>query len=322
MRRRTLLGCVALAAPAVAQEAFPARPVRVMLPFAPGGPTDVVGRLMADRLSGHFGQRFLIENRPGGGGNLAAMALKQAAPDGHALLFATVSAMAVNPALQRAAPYDPIRDFTAIAQVGTTPIVLVVHPSLPVTDLASLTAFLRQPGIQASYGSAGSGTVTHLAGELLKLRLPGIVDAPHVSYRGSGPMLVDLLAGRLTFAFDPLPTSAGHIRAGTLRAVGMATAVRSRTLREVPTLAEQGLGDFDVASWYSFFAPAGTPPPVVARLNAAVNQLLEDQALLDRLMELGVDPTPALDASAVARIVRDEVAKWAEVVRLSGATID
>jgi tripartite-type tricarboxylate transporter receptor subunit TctC len=317
-----LLGGAALCAPARAQTSYPERPVRVVLPFAPGGPTDVVGRVMADRLSAHFGQRFLIENRPGGGGNVAAEALKQAPADGHALLFATVSAMGVNPALQRTAPYDPVRDFAAVAQVGTTPIVLVVHPSLPVTDLASLAAYLRRPGLQASYGSAGSGTVTHLAGEMLKLRLPGIVDTPHVSYRGSGPMLVDLLAGRLTFAFDPLPTSAGHIRSRALRPVGMSTLARANALPDIPTLAEQGLTGFDVGSWYSFFALAGTPTPVIGRLNGAINELLHDPALLNRLRELGVDPTPNLTAEAVQRIVRDEVAKWAEVVRLSGATID
>lgn len=322
MKRRMVLGLTTLAAPALAQEGFPSRPVRVVLPFAPGGPTDVVGRVMADRLSGHFGQRFLIENRPGGGGNVAAEAMRQAPADGHALMFATVSAMGVNPALQRSAPYDPVRDFAAVVQVGTTPIVLVVHPSLPVTDLPSLAAYLRRPGIQASYGSAGSGTVTHLAGEMLKLRLPDIVEAPHVSYRGSGPMLVDLLAGRLTFAFDPLPTSAAHIRSGALRPVGMATAARANALPEVPTLAEQGLAGFDVGSWYAFFAPAATPPAIVARLNGAVNALLEEAALLERLRELGVDPTPGLPPEAVARIVREEAAKWAEVVRLSGATMD
>ncbi|MBL6456329.1 tripartite tricarboxylate transporter substrate binding protein [Belnapia sp. T6] len=315
------LALLGLAGPARAEEAYPARPVRVVLPFAPGGPTDVVGRLMSDRLSGALGQRFLVENRPGGGGNIAAEAVKLAPADGHTLIFATVSAMGVNPALQRAAPYDPVRDFVAVAQVGTTPIVLVVHPSLPVTDLASLTAYLRQPGQAFTYGSAGSGSVTHLAGELLRARL-GIADLPHVSYRGSGPMLVDLMAGRLTFGFDPLPTSAGHIRSGALRPVGMATAQRANALPEIPTLQEQGLADFDVGSWYAFFAPAGTPAAVVNRLNRAVNTLLQDEALLVRLRELGVDPTPDLSPAQVGELVRAEAAKWAAVVRLSGTSME
>lgn len=306
---------------AEAQDAYPDKSIRVILPFAAGGPTDVVGRVVSDRLSTLLGQRLLIENRPGGGGNIAVSAMKQAAPDGYTLMFATVSAMAVNPALQSSPPYDPVKDFQAVAQIGTTPIVLVVPPAIPATDLKSLTAYLKQPGAQASYGSAGAGSVTHLAGELFLARL-GIKDVPHVSYRGSGPMLVDLIAGRLAFAFDTLPTAVGHIRNGTLRPIGMATAERARALPEVPTLAEQGLTGFDVSSWYAFVAPAGTPSSAVKKLNDAVNKLLAEPEMVARLRELGVDPTPNLSSEQVAAMIRAEVAKWAEAVRISGTTIN
>jgi tripartite-type tricarboxylate transporter receptor subunit TctC len=315
-----MLALSVLCAPAGAQE-YPDKTVRVILPFAAGGPTDVVGRVVADRLSSLLGQRFVVENRPGGGGNIAVSAMKQAAPDGYTLMFATVSAMAVNPALQRNAPYDPVKDFEAVGQIGTTPIVLVVPPSVPATDLKTLTAYLKKPGVQASYGSAGSGSVTHLAGELMLARLD-VKDAPHVSYRGSGPMLVDLIGDRLTFAFDTLPTALAHIRSGALRPIGMATSERAPGLPDVPTLDEQGLKGFDVASWYAFFAPAGTPRAIVDRLNQAINQILREPDLAARLRELGVDPTPGLSPAQVAAMVKAEVARWAEAVRLSGATIN
>lgn len=311
----------ALAPAAQAQDAYPDKSIRVILPFAAGGPTDIVGRVVSDRLSTLLGQRLLIENRPGGGGNIAVGALKQAAPDGYTLMFATVSAMAVNPALQSSPPYDPVKDFQAVAQIGTTPIVLVVPPSVPATDLKSLTAYLKKSGIQASYGSAGAGSVTHLAGELFLAKL-GIKDVPHVSYRGSGPMLVDLIADRLAFAFDTLPTAVSHIRNGTLRPIGMATAERAQALPEIPTLAEQGMSGFDVSSWYAFVAPAGTPPAVVKTLNNAVNKLLAEPDMAARLRELGVDPTPNLSPDQVAAMIRAEVAKWAEAVRISGTTIN
>jgi len=327
MKRRSaillaLSGLVApaLALPAKAQD-YPDKTVRVILPFAAGGPTDVVGRVVSDRLSTVLGQRFVIENRPGGGGNIAVAAMKQAAPDGYTLMFATVSAMAVNPALQRTAPYNPVKDFEAVGQIGTTPIVLVVPPAIPATDLKSLTAYLKRPGVQASYGSAGSGSVTHLAGELMLARLE-IKDAPHVSYRGSGPMLVDLIGDRLTFAFDTLPTAIGHIKSGTLRPIGMATLARAPGLPEVPTLDEQGLKGFDVASWYAFFAPTGTPKPIVDKLNKAINELLAEPAMVARLRELGVDPTPGVTPAQLSNLVKQDVAKWAEAVRISGATIN
>ncbi len=314
------LGLSSLSAPATAQD-YPDKTVRVILPFAAGGPTDVVGRVVSDRLSTLLGQRFVVENRPGGGGNIAVAAMKQAAPDGYTLMFATVSAMAVNPALQKTAPYDPVKDFEAVGQVGTTPIVLVVPPSVPANDLKSLTAYLKKPGVQASYGSAGSGSVTHLAGELFLARLD-VKDVPHVSYRGSGPMLVDLIGDRLAFGFDTLPTAIGHIKSGALRPIGMATPTRAPGLPDVPTLDEQGMKGFDVSSWYAFFAPAGTPKPIVDKLNKAINDLLAEPAMVARLRELGVEPTPGLSPAQVAAMLKQEVAKWAEAVRVSGATIN
>jgi tripartite-type tricarboxylate transporter receptor subunit TctC len=320
LTRRTLLGAaLALPMAARAQGAWaPSRPVRLVLPFAPGGLTDILARAAADQLSARWGQPVVVENRAGAGGNLAAEAVSRAAPDGHTLLVATQGIIAINKVLFERLSYDPDADFTAIAMLAQQPNLLVVSPrALPdVTDVATLVAKLRATPDGLPYGSNGVGSFTHLSMELLRATLG--VPMTHVPYRGSAPLLTDMVAGTIPVALDGLATSKPQVSAGgALRAIGVTSATRFRAMPDVPAIAETVPG-FDASPWYGVFVHGATPEPVQAALEAAFRAVLEGQAWAAVLAQREADAMPQ-GRAALATLMQRERQTWREAVRRSGA---
>ena len=325
MLKRLLLGlavaCALLPTPAAAQAAYPTKPVRMVVSFAVGGPTDLVARVIAAKLSEYLGQQVIVDNRPGAGGNIGADLVSKSPADGYTLLMATVSTHATNPLLYKKIPYDPITGFTPIGQVGITPIVLVVHPSVPATDLKSLVALLKANPGKYSYGSSGLGSILQLCGEQFRLAIGG-VDIVHVPYRGSAPMMNDLVAGQIPIAFDGTPTAMPQIESKAIRVIATGTPQRARQLPDVPTLAESGYPSFDCYTWNAIFGPPKLPEPIVQTLNAAIQRALDDPATFKRLQELGSDPTPKQTPDMLAAFVKSELAKWTPVAKASGVVLD
>jgi tripartite-type tricarboxylate transporter receptor subunit TctC len=318
--RRSLLALGLAALPAVARAQLPpGRPIRLVIPFAAGGPTDIVARLLAERLSARLGQPVAVDPRPGAGGALAAEIVARAAPDGTTLLIGTATTHAVNPALQGdRLPFHPLRDFAPIAQVARVPIVLAVKPDLPARDLQGFAALLRARSGQLNYGSSGTGSMGHLASVLLLQQLG--VEATHIPYRGSAPMAADLISGRLDFASDALASLVPFVREGRVRALAIATPERAAALPDLPTFAEAGMPGYEAYTWNVVFAPAGTPAPVIAALNAGFNAVVAEPEVARRLEEMGQPAVRGTTPEATAAFVAAELAKWAPVVRASGAT--
>ena len=304
-----------------AQESYPSKPIRMVVSFAAGGPTDTVARVMGARMAELLGQPFVVENRAGAGGNIGADVVAKAPPDGYTLLMATVSTHAINPGLYRKMPYDPVRDFAPVGQVGVTPIVLAVHPSVPARDVQSLVGLLKANPRKYSYGSSGMGSILHLCGEAFKSSAGGL-DAVHVPYRGSAPMMGDLVGGQISWAFDALPTVLPQAQAGAIRVIGGGMATRARALPDLPTLQEQGVSGFECYTWNAILAPAKTPAAIVARLSEAINTALADPAVFKRLQEVGVDPTPGGTPEKLGEFIKAELAKWAPIIKASGAQVD
>ena len=276
---RLLAAAVAATALAVttvqAADNFPSRPMQMIIPFAAGGPTDIVGRIMGAKMGEILGQTFVVEDRAGAGGNIGAEFVAKATPDGYTLLFATVSTNAINPGLYKHMPYDAVKDFTPVARVGVTPTLLLVHPSMPATDVKSLIALIKANPGKYNYGSSGVGSILHLCGEEFKAMAGGL-DITHVPYKGSAPMDTDLLGGQISMAFDATPTALPLAQSGKLRALGAGMLKRLAAMPDLPTLDEQGLKGYECYTWNSILAPAGTPQPIVDKLNAAANKALAD----------------------------------------------
>jgi tripartite-type tricarboxylate transporter receptor subunit TctC len=306
---------------ASAEDAYPSKPVRIIVSFAAGGPTDIVARVMGARMAELLGQQFVVENRTGAGGNIGADAVAKSAPDGYTLLMATVSTHAINPGLYRNMPYDPVRDFAPVAQIGVTPTLLGVHPSLPATDVKSLVALTKQNPGKYTYGSSGLGSILHLCGEQFKA-LAGGLAIQHVPYRGSAPMMGDLIGGQISMAFDGTPTALPQIQQGAIRALGAGMATRMRAMPELPTLQEQGLKGFECYTWNAILAPAGTPDAIVDKLAAGIKTALEDPNVVKRLEAAGVDPVFGRGPKETAAFMRDELAKWAPIIKMSGAVVN
>jgi tripartite-type tricarboxylate transporter receptor subunit TctC len=304
-----------------AEDGYPSKPVRIVVSFAAGGPTDTVARIMGAKMGELLGQQFVVENKAGAGGNIGADLVAKASPDGYTLLMATVSTHAINPGLYKKMPYDPIRDFAPIGQVGVTPTLLGVHPSVAATDVKSLIALVREHPTKFTYGSSGLGSILHLCGEQFKA-LAGGINIAHVPYRGSAPMMSDLVAGQISMAFDATPTALPQAQSGAIRAIGAGMATRTRAMPELPTLQEQGLKGFECYTWNAILAPASTPQPIVDRLSEAINKALADPTVFSRLQEAGIDPTPGSTPQRAAEFIRLELAKWAPIIRASGAQID
>ncbi len=325
-RRGVLAGTALLAAPALVPSAraqgaaaYPSRPVRIVVPYAPGGSTDLLARIVAERIAPELGQPVVVENRPGGGAIIGSEAVARAASDGHTLLMATNGSHAINVAIFRNLPYDPVRDFAPVTIVASVPLVLVVAPNFPATSPQELIAQLRARPGQYSFGSAGTGASGHLAGEMLK-RLAGL-DLVHVPYRGDGPSLADLIGGRLTMSFANLPAAIGFVRAGTLRALAVSAGTRSPALPDLPTLRESGLPDFEVDPWYGLMAPAGTPPARIARLQSLVAAALALPAVREQLAGLGAQPVGSTP-DAFAATLRADIARYVQVARAANIEVN
>jgi tripartite-type tricarboxylate transporter receptor subunit TctC len=311
-----------LASPSArADDNYRSRPVQLIIPFAAGGPTDIVGRIMAARMSEFLGQTVVVEDRGGAGGNIGADVVAKSAPDGYTLLFATVSTNAINPGLYKHMPYDAVRDFAPVGRVGVTPTLLLVNPSIPATDVKSLIALIKANPGKYNYGSSGVGSILHLCGEEFKTMAGGL-DITHVPYKGSAPMDSDLMGGQTTMAFDATPTALPLAQSGKLHALGAGMLKRLEAMPNLPTLDEQGLKGYECYTWNAVLAPAGTPGPIVDKLNAAINKSLDDPKVIDSLKNAGVDPTPGSTPQSTADFVKAELAKWAPIIKASGAQID
>jgi tripartite-type tricarboxylate transporter receptor subunit TctC len=309
-----------LSSAAQAQAPYPSRPVRVVVPFAAGGTTDIFARLIADKLSQNLGQQFIIDNRGGAGGNIGTDAVAKAAPDGYTLVMGTVGTHAINASLYAKMPYDPLTDFEGVAFAAGVPNLMVVNPkNVKATNVKDFIAEAKASAKKFNMASSGNGTSIHLSGELFK-QVTG-VEMPHVPYRGSGPAINDLVGGQVDVMFDNLPSSIEQAKAGNLRALAVTSAQRSPALPDVPTLAESGLPNFEASSWFALFAPKGTPPEITNKLNAEVRKALEGEDLKKRFAELGGEIRPMSPAELMA-YVRAEHGKWAQVVKASGARLD
>jgi tripartite-type tricarboxylate transporter receptor subunit TctC len=304
-----------------AQDRYPSKPVRMVVSFSAGGPTDTVARVMSARMAELLGQQFVVENRVGAGGNIGADMVAKSPADGYTLLMATVSTHAINPGLYKKMPYDPVRDFAPLGRVGVTPTLLGVHPSVPATDIKSLVALVKENPGKYTYGSSGMGSILHLCGEQFKAAAGGL-NIVHVPYRGSAPMMGDLVAGQISMAFDATPTALPQAQSGAIRAVGAGMAERMRALPDLPTLQEQGLKGFECYTWNAILAPAGTPAPIVAQLNDAINKSLADPVVFKRLQEAGIDPTPGSTPAQAADFIKAELAKWTPIIKASGAEVN
>lgn len=310
------------AAPALAQP-WPARPIRFVVPYPPGGPLDQVARALAEKLREPLGQPVVVENRPGAGGNIGADLVAKAAPDGYAIVMGAVATHAINPYLYAKMPYDANRDFTPITRVATVPNVLVMNPQtaerLGVHSLGDLIAYARKNPGKLNYASGGNGSAGHLAGELLEAQAG--VSMVHIPYGGAAPAQLGLLAGQTDLMFDNLASATPQIRAGKLQAFAVTTPQRSSFFPELPTVAESGLKDFDISTWFGVFAPAGTPRPIVDRLNTEFTRALSAPDIRERLARMGAEPSP-MSPETFANFVRAEQAKYERIVKASGARIE
>jgi tripartite-type tricarboxylate transporter receptor subunit TctC len=314
-RRRFLhLAAGAVALPALSRlasaQTYPSRPVHWIVSFAAGGPNDVVARIIGQYLSDHLGQQFVIENRPGAGGNVGMQSVLSSAPDGYTIAFVGPN-YAINPALYEKLPFDFIRDSVPVAGTMRLANVMEVHPAVPANNVAEFIAFAKANPGKINFASGGVGTSPHLSGELLKT-MTGI-NLVHVPYRGTAPALSDLLAGQVQVLFDNIPGSIGHIRSGKVRALGVTGSKRVAAIPEVPTIGETVPG-YDVSIWYGIAAPRGTPPEIVAKLNQAVNAVLADPKLQARLAELGGEPMPTTPAQ-FGKLVAEETERWGKLIR-------
>jgi tripartite-type tricarboxylate transporter receptor subunit TctC len=327
LRAAALALCLgAFAAPAFAQggAAWPNKPVRIVVPFAPGGTTDILARALAPELGKAFGQTFIIENKPGAGGNTGADLVAKSPPDGYTLLMGTVGTQAINPALYPKMPYDAVKDFMPISLFAGVPNVLVINPAkataYKITDVKSLIAYAKANPGKLNMASSGNGTSIHLSGELFK-SMTGTYML-HFPYRGSGPALLDLIGGTMDVMFDNLPSALPQIKAGKLTALAVTSSERSAALPDVPTIAEAGpVKGYEASSWFGLLAPAGTPPDIVNRLQQETAKALATQALKERLVSQGAIPSGSTPAQ-FTQFIAAETKKWAQVVKASGAKVD
>lgn len=308
-----------LAAPWALAQNYPVKPVKIVVPFPPGGPTDIVGRFVAGKLGETLGQPFVVDNRAGAGGTIGSETVSQAAADGYTLLYGSTSTLAMAPSLYRKLGYDPRKSFAPISLVSSGPLLIAVNAAVPATTLAQLITLAKDKPGSLNYGSAGNATPPHLAAEMFK-SLAG-VDLVHVPYKGGGPALQAVTAGEVQVFFEGLVSLLPQIRAGRLRALAISSLARDPALPDVPTVAEAGLPAFQVSFWSGLVAPAGTPPEVLATLNAALRQALSGNEARAALMRLGLEPAGSTPAE-FARFIDTEIARWERVIQSSGAKLD
>lgn len=301
--------------PAAAQDSWPAKPITYVVPFPAGGTTDTLARIIGQKLSAALGQNVLVDNKPGAGGNIGSDFVAKAKPDGYTILGGTISSHAINASIYPKLPFDPVKDFTPITLIGTNPLVLIVSPSNPAKTVKDVIAQAKaKPGTLA-YASAGNGTSQHLAGELLEILAQ--VDMVHVPYKGSAPAIQDVMGGQVPMMFDTTVVAAPQIKGDKVRALAVTSAKRLKGFESIPTIAESGVPGYEVVSWQGIFAPAGTPPAIVKRLNAEIVKILKMPDVHERLEGLGVEPV-ANTPEEFAAFQKAEIAKWAKVVKDAG----
>jgi tripartite-type tricarboxylate transporter receptor subunit TctC len=310
---------LALTAPLADAQAWPSKPIKWIVPFAPGGTTDILARTVGDKLAQALGQPVIIENKPGAGGGVGAEFVARAAPDGYTIMGGTISTHAINASLYKNLPYDPVKDFVPIVLLARVPNMLVVNPDVPAKNVGELIVLLKANPGKYTFASSGNGTSQHLSGELFK-SMSG-TDMQHIPYKGSPPALQDVVGGQVTMTFDNITTAWPLAKSGKLRALAVTTATRSSIAPDVPTLAESGLPGFEVGSWQGVFAPAGTPPDIVRRLNTEIVRILALPDVKEKLAGLGAELV-GNSPEEFAVLVKAEVVKWADVVRKSGAKVD
>ena len=311
--------CLLAAGGTAAAQTWPTRPVKLVVPFPPGGPLDTIGRAIAQKLTEAWGQSVIVENKPGAGGNIGADFVAKSAPDGYTVVMGALSTHAVNPSLYAKMPYDAQKDFAPITLVAITPNVLVVNPSLPVHSVKELIAYAKAHPGKLSFGSGSIGSAGHLAGELFKVDTG--VDIVHVPYKGAAPAMQALLAGDTQLMFDNLASSLAQVKAGKLRALAVTTAQRSSFAPDLPTMAEAGVPGFDISTWFGLLAPAGTPPFIIEKWNLRVREILSAPEMRDRLAAQGAQASPDTPEE-FAQFIATEIAKYARVVKASGARVD
>ena len=304
-----------LCAASAGAQTYPSKNVRIIVGLAPGGTTDVFTRILAQRLTEAWGHTVIVENRPGASGMIGADAVAKAAPDGYTLLVSPQTSLAVAPALYGKAPYDTAKDFAPVSLLGSTPLLMIVHPSFPAKTFAEFAALAKKPGQQLTFGSGGIGSSPHMAGELLSQRLG--VKMTHVPYKGENPAIADTIGGQIPIMFGNLPVAVPHVQSGRVRAIANTTAVRSPLAPDVPTIAEAGFKGFAIATWYGMLAPAGTPPDLVARIQRDAAKVLTQTETRDRLQKMGVD-LAVTTPEDFGKYLRSEIARYTELVKTAG----
>lgn len=315
-----LLGAGLLASvPAAAQVAYPSKTITIVVPFAAGGTTDILARILGQALTAELGQTVIVDNRAGAGGNIGGQAASRAAADGYTLFMGTVGTHAINAALYKKMPFDPIKDFAPLTRVANVPNLLVANPAQPFKTVKELIAYAKANPGQLNFASSGNGSSIHLSGELFKSMAK--VDMQHVPYKGSAPAVTDLLGNQVAIMFDNMPSAIQHVRSGKLRAMAVTTDKRSPELPDVPTIAEAGVPGYEATSWFGMFAPAATPPAVITRLNTAIVKVLAKPEIKKQISDQGAEvytETP----QQFAAFIQKESAKWSKVVKDSGASMD
>jgi len=313
--RVLLAGLALLAATAAYAQPYPSRPIRLIVPFPPGGSTDILARALGQKLAENLAQAVVIDNRPGAGGSIGAEAAAKAAPDGHTVMMGHLGTLAVNPAIYKSLPYDPVKSFAPVSLMAMVPSVLVVNPQVPAASAAELIAYARANPGKLAYGSAGAGSTSHLTTEYFKLATG--TDILHVPYKGIGPMLTDLISGQLSMGLDGSPAVMPHVNSGRLRALAVSGLKRLDSLPQIPTLDESGVKGFDASGWYGIVAPTGTPREIVMRLNAEIRRIMQTPDLRARLDNEGAIPAPG-SPEEFAAFIQSEIARWGAVLRRAG----
>jgi tripartite-type tricarboxylate transporter receptor subunit TctC len=320
LRRTVLVGLTVILSAsatgiAVGQESYPTRPITLVVPYAPGGATDIIGRVIAEELSNSIGQRVVVENRAGAAGSVGAAGVARAAPDGYTLLMGALTSHSINMSLQAKPGFDLQKNFAPVTLAGTVGLALVVHPSVQANSVQDLIALAKaQPG-ELSYASSGAGSPQHLAGEMFNARAG--TNLSHVAYRGSGPAMTDMIGGHVQVMFDTIPSVLPHVQGGALRALAVTTREPSEFMPGVPTVISQGLSDFEVGSWFGVLAPAGTPEPILGRLNQEIVQALRSPKAVEAMRIQGVTPKPGTPDEAKS-LIESEMRKWADLIKAIG----
>lgn len=315
-----LLAALLLSLPAVTgAQTYPAKPVRLLVGWAPGGGVDVTARTIAQQLSAAWGQQILVENRPGAAGNLAGDLAARAAPDGYTIFLGSIGELAVNVTLFKNMPYHPVKDYTHIAMGVRVPNILVVHPSVPANSVKELVEYSRKQPNGLTFASPGNGSIGHLSGELLKTMTGA--NLVHIPYKGAAPATADLVGGQVQLGFSSMPAVLPHVQAGRLRALAVTTQQRVEAVPQLPTIAESGYKDFSAVGWYAFVGPAGMPAPIVAKLNQDINRALGNAELKAKLTAQGLEPW-TMKPQELRAYMADEIARWGKVVVASGSKVD